>query len=80
MDQPALTNPALTNGDYEALWGDGMAVAQAAGMVTVQLGVSIDEATSRLHVYANTVQRSLIDVARDVVARRLRMTAGSDSN
>jgi len=37
-----------------------MAVAQAASMVTVQLGVSIDEATSRLDLYAAAVQQPLI--------------------
>jgi hypothetical protein len=45
---------------------------QAQGMVMVQLGVSIDEAMSRLRAYAFAEDLSLDEVAREVVARRLR--------
>jgi hypothetical protein len=48
-------------------------VYQAAGMVMVQLGVSIEEATVRLHAYAFASDRPLVDVARDVVGRHLRL-------
>jgi hypothetical protein len=40
-------------------------------MVMGQLGVDIDAANERLRVYALSTNRPLIDVARDVVARRL---------
>lgn len=49
-------------------------VFQAQGMVMVQLGVGISEATARMRAYAYAENRPLIDIARDVVARRLRFT------
>jgi hypothetical protein len=47
-------------------------VHQATGMVIVQLGVSAAVALVRLRAYAYAHDRRLRDVARDVVARRLR--------
>ena len=47
-------------------------VHNAAGMVSVQLGVSVTEAMIRLRAYAFAHERLLRDVAQDVVARRLR--------
>jgi ANTAR domain-containing protein len=41
-------------------------------MVMVQLGVSIGEAMARMRAYAYAQDRRLSEVARDVVARRLR--------
>ena len=55
-------------------------VHQAAGMVAVQLGVSVAEALVRLRAYAFGNGRPLAEVARDVVARRLRFDARSDEN
>ena len=49
-------------------------IDQATGMISVQLSVKIDEAFVRLRAYAYARDRSLTDVARDVVARRLRFT------
>ncbi len=49
-----------------------LVVHQASGMVAVQLGVRVTEALIRLRSYAFTHDRLLTDVARDVVARRLR--------
>jgi hypothetical protein len=48
-------------------------VHQAAGMVSVQLGVSIAEAMVRLRAHAFSHSLLLADVAEDVVARRLRL-------
>lgn len=48
-------------------------VHQATGMVSAQLGVSIDEAFVRLRAHAFAADRSLRGVAGDVVARRLRL-------
>ena len=48
-------------------------VHNAAGMVSVQLGVSVTEALIRLRAYAFSSGRLLADVAGDVVARRLRL-------
>jgi GAF domain-containing protein len=47
-------------------------VHQAAGMVSVQLGVSVAHALVRLRAYAFAHGRMLADVAADVVARELR--------
>jgi hypothetical protein len=46
-------------------------VHQATGMVLVQLRVSAADALARMRAYAFAHQRLLIDVADDVVARRL---------
>ena len=48
-------------------------VHNAAGMVSVQLGVSVTEAMLRLRAYAFGHERPLESVAEDVVARRLRL-------
>jgi hypothetical protein len=53
-------------------------IDQATGMVSVQLGVNVEEAFVRLRGYAYAEDRSLTDVCRDVVARRLRFPADSD--
>ncbi|MDQ2708474.1 MAG: GAF and ANTAR domain-containing protein [Actinomycetota bacterium] len=49
-------------------------IHQAAGMVLVQLGVSVTDALARMRGHAFVNQRLLIDVARDVVARQLVFT------
>jgi AmiR/NasT family two-component response regulator len=46
-------------------------VYQAQGMVQVQLGVSLEEAMVRLRAHAFVQGRTLVEVAADVVARRL---------
>ena len=53
--------------------GTHYGVYQAQGMVMIQLGVSAQEALSRLRAYAYAHDRRLNDVARDVIARRLEM-------
>jgi hypothetical protein len=45
---------------------------QAQGMVMVQLGVGLAEALTRIRAYAFAQDRPLGDVAKDIVARRLR--------
>jgi hypothetical protein len=49
-------------------------VHNAAGAVSIQLGVSVTEALIRLRAYAFSNDRPLRDVAEDVVARRLRFS------
>ncbi|WP_142104330.1 GAF and ANTAR domain-containing protein [Pseudonocardia cypriaca] len=51
---------------------DHIEVYQATGMIMVQLDVSAETALSRLRAYAFVHERSIDDIARDVVARRLR--------
>lgn len=48
-------------------------VHQASGMVAVQLKVTLSEALVRLRATAFAQQRPLIDVARDILARRLNL-------
>jgi len=57
-------------------------VHQAAGMISVQLGVAVEEALVRLRAHAYVQERRLVDVARDVVERRLRFSrdATTDPN
>jgi ANTAR domain/GAF domain len=52
-------------------------IDQATGMVSVQLGVGIEEAFLRLRAHAYAQDRRLTDLARDVVGRRLRFSPAS---
>jgi hypothetical protein len=54
-------------------------IDQATGMLTEQLGVGIEEAFLRLRAYAYADDRRLTEVARDIVARRLRLGSGPDA-
>jgi hypothetical protein len=53
-------------------------IDQATGMLTVQLGVPAREAFARLRAYAYAQDRRLAEVARDIVARRLRLRSDPD--
>ena len=53
-------------------------VHQAAGMVSIQLDVSIAQALVRLRAHAFGNDRPLTAVAQDVVARRLRFSIDAD--
>lgn len=53
-------------------------VHQATGMVSVQLAVPLDEAFLRLRAYAYARDLEIDDVARDVVAGRLQLSAEED--
>ncbi|GLZ32044.1 GAF domain-containing protein [Lentzea sp. NBRC 105346] len=48
-------------------------VYQATGMLSVQMGVSVDEALVRLRADAFAQDQPVVEVARDVVARRVRL-------
>jgi hypothetical protein len=54
-------------------------VHQAAGMIMVQAGVPIDQALARLRAHAFGADRSLREIATDVLARRLTFTPERDS-
>jgi hypothetical protein len=59
-------------------WLDGHAggravVHQATGMLTVQLGVGLVEAFSRLRAHAYAAGRDMDEVAREIVEHRLRL-------
>jgi ANTAR domain/GAF domain len=59
---------------WDRSWGNRVEIHQATGMVVAQLDVSATDAFARLRAYAFAEHRLLGDVARDVVARRLRFT------
>jgi hypothetical protein len=50
-----------------------LAVHQAAGMVSVQLGIPLDDALARLRAFAFAAEESVSEVARRIVARELRL-------
>ncbi|MQA86300.1 MAG: ANTAR domain-containing protein [Streptosporangiales bacterium] len=63
---------------------DGMSerrveVHQATGMISAQSQVGIEQALLRLRAYAFAHNRRIADVAREVVARRLRFAPVSDT-
>jgi hypothetical protein len=63
-----LGNPGAALAEHMELWP---VVHQAAGMVSVQLDISVADALVRLRARAFGVGRPLSQVARDVVERRL---------
>jgi hypothetical protein len=63
------TAPGL---DWTGLVDRRAVVHQAAGMISVQLDVSVGDALLRLRGHAFAHSRSMAEVATDVVARRLR--------
>lgn len=63
--------------DIEARFTYQLQVHQATGMVQVQLGVTSEEAFLMLRARAFALGRPLVEVATDVVGRRLRF-AGED--
>ena len=69
--------PGLVAAELEAGADFQLVVHQAAGMVSVQLGVTVGQALVRLRAFAFGNDRALADVARDVVARTLRFDAST---
>jgi AmiR/NasT family two-component response regulator len=59
---------------WDRSWSKRAEIHQATGMVVAQLGVSPTDAFARLRAHAFSEGVQLGDVARDVVARRLRFT------
>lgn len=65
--------PGALSRDLESLVVYNAALHQAAGMVSVQLGIGVGEALVRLRAHAYSSERPLAAIAADVVARRLRL-------
>jgi hypothetical protein len=57
--------------DLGGITSERIVVHQATGMVSVQAAIAVADALSRLRAHAYATERSLHDVAADVVARRL---------
>jgi hypothetical protein len=72
VEMQATAEPGVLGAELEVGTNFQFVVHQAAGMVAVQLGVGVAEATLRLRAHAFSTDRLVADVARDVVARRLR--------
>ncbi len=63
----AVPSQLATDADFRFV------VHNAAGMISVQQGVSVTDALIRLRAYAFSHDRPLTDVAQDVIDRRLRL-------
>ena len=68
--------PGSFNTELQAGTNFRFVVHQAAGMISVQFGISVADALARLRAHAFAVNRSILDLAGDVVERRLRFTDG----
>jgi hypothetical protein len=64
--------PGALGADLAAGANLRLVVHQAAGMVSVQLGVPVPDALVQLRAHAFSTNRPIVDVANDVVARQLR--------
>jgi len=71
-DDPVSTTD-VRNASLDDLLIPAMQVYQAQGMVMVDLGVSLAEALVRLRAYAFVQGRPVAELARDVVAGRVRL-------
>lgn len=77
LDVQANAPPGAVAEELERHADFHLVVHNAAGVVSVQLGVSIAEALIRLRAYAFSENRLLRDVATDVVVRKLRFDGRS---
>jgi hypothetical protein len=84
QDDAAANPTAAAGGQPAGLALHRAEIDQATGMLTEQLGTNIEDAFVRLRAYAYVNDLRLNDVARDIVARRLRMrpdpSLGRDSD
>ncbi|MWA08259.1 ANTAR domain-containing protein [Streptomyces sp. BA2] len=74
----ASPNDGAAKGQSEHLGGYRAEISQATGMLTVQLGVGIEEAFVRLRAHAYAHGRRLTGVSDDVVAGRLRFSPDAE--
>jgi ANTAR domain len=72
-DQGLAAGPGGLGGQPAALTMHRAEIDQATGMLTEQLDANITDAFVRLRAYAYVNDLRLADVARDIVARRLRL-------
>jgi hypothetical protein len=72
LDGQSAAPPGTAAAGLDRAMDGGAELFQAQGMVMVQLGISISDALARMRAHAYAENRPLADVARDIVARRLR--------
>jgi transcriptional regulator with GAF, ATPase, and Fis domain len=70
---PESIGDAGVSAEPSAAWAHSATVHNACGMLSVQLGVTVDEALLRLRALAFVKNRSVDSLARAVVARELRI-------
>jgi hypothetical protein len=68
--------PGTIAAELESRGNFRFVVHQASGMVAAQSGVTVDEALALIRAHAFVAGRSVSDVARDIVERRLRLEPG----
>ena len=73
LEAQAGASPGAVARELEVGSDFHFAVHNAAGMVSVQAGISVTEALIRLRAFAFSQDRLLADVAQDVIDRRLRL-------
>ena len=73
LAQQADAPPGALARELATLSDSRAEVHQACGMVSAQLEISLTEAAVRLRAHAYAEDRPLAEVAREVVARRLRL-------
>jgi ANTAR domain len=72
LDLQARVPPGSLHWRLGSTGGNRARVHQATGMIAGQLNLGVDDAMARLRAHAFGNQRSIYDVAGDVVDRRLR--------
>ena len=72
LDRGRINEVGLSS-SLDEPWAHRAVVHHATGMTAVDLSISVDDALLRLRAYAFATGRMLDDVARDIVARRLRI-------
>jgi GAF domain-containing protein len=73
LEAQAGASPDAVAEELEAGANFHFAVHNAAGIISVQEGISVTESLIRLRAFAFSSDRLLADVARDVIARTVRL-------
>jgi hypothetical protein len=73
VDGQARASGSRSSPDLDDALANRLEVYQAQGMVMVDLGVGIEEAMARLRAHCYAEERTISDVAKDIVAGKLRL-------
>lgn len=73
LENQLRDDPELLAVDLDGAARHRAEIHQASGMVAVQLGVPVADAEARLRAHAYSTDRSVVEVAREIVERRLRL-------
>ena len=75
-----LREPDVNSDLAEQSWSSRARVHQATGMVVAQLGIGVDDALALLRAHAYAHDKHLVEIAEDVVERRLDFSVTDTSN